>query len=401
MAEQMYYCEKCNRTMAAEQFYTSNNLEKYPNDGKLNQCKKCLTMHVDNWNPDTYLWILQEIDVPYVPDEWNKLLAKYGQDKRKLTGLSILGRYLSKMKLKQYNIYRWEHTEHLQNIANKKIEETMLRSGYDREQIDEALMKATFTVPEGELTAPVIVSNDPVDDLAADFTIGQQVEDSLVSDLTDEDRTYLCLKWGKTYRPDEWVRLEELYMQMINSYDIQAAGDINTLKLACKSSLKANQLLDLGDIDGAQKATKMYEAMMKAGKWTAQQHDETTDAIDSIGELVAICERDGFIPKYFVEGPKDKADRVLQDMQKYTKDLIENESGLSIMMERALKQIDDEEARIKAAAEAGDDADEEAMFNYDKPVFELEDYEEFKEFGAELSAEDEEYMLSLLEGDEE
>ena len=401
MAEQMYYCEKCNRTMAAEQFYTSNNLEKYPNDGKLNQCKKCLTMHVDNWNPDTYLWILQEIDVPYVPEEWNKLLAKYGQDKRKLTGLSILGRYLSKMKLKQYNIYRWEHTEHLQNIANKKIEETMLRSGYDREQIDEALMKATFTVPEGELTAPVIVSNDPVDDLAADFTIGQQVEDSLVSDLTDEDRTYLCLKWGKTYRPDEWVRLEELYMQMINSYDIQAAGDINTLKLACKSSLKANQLLDLGDIDGAQKATKMYETMMKAGKWTAQQHDEATDAIDSIGELVAICERDGFIPKYFVEGPKDKADRVLQDMQKYTKDLIENESGLSIMMERALKQIDDEEARIKAAAEAGDDADEEAMFNYDKPVFELEDYEEFKEFGAELSAEDEEYMLSLLEGDEE
>ena len=401
MAEQMYYCEKCNRTMAAEQFYTSNNLEKYPNDGKLNQCKKCLTMHVDNWNPDTYLWILQEIDVPYVPEEWNKLLAKYGQDKRKLTGLSILGRYLSKMKLKQYNIYRWEHTEHLQNIANKKIEETMLRSGYDREQIDEALMKATFTVPEGELTAPVIVSNDPVDDLAADFTIGQQVEDSLVSDLTDEDRTYLCLKWGKTYRPDEWVRLEELYVQMINSYDIQAAGDINTLKLACKSSLKANQLLDLGDIDGAQKATKMYETMMKAGKWTAQQHDETTDAIDSIGELVAICERDGFIPKYFVEGPKDKADRVLQDMQKYTKDLIENESGLSIMMERALKQIEDEEARIKAAAEAGDDADEEAMFNYDKPVFELEDYEEFKEFGAELSAEDEEYMLSLLEGDEE
>ena len=401
MAEQMYYCEKCNRTMAAEQFYTSNNLEKYPNDGKLTQCKKCLTMHVDNWNPDTYLWILQEIDVPYVPEEWNKLLAKYGQDRRKMTGLTILGRYLSKMKLKQFQDYRWEHTEHLQAIANKKIEETMKRSGYDREQIDEAIMKASFTVPEGELTAPVVVSNDTMDDLAADFTIGQQVENELVSDLTDEDRTYLCLKWGKTYRPDEWVRLEELYIQMTNSYDIQAAGDINTLKLACKTSLKANQLLDLGDIDGAQKATKMYESMMKAGKWTAQERDSDSDAIDSIGELVAICEREGFIPKFFTEGPKDKADRVLQDMQKYTRDLIENESGLSIMMERALKQIDDEEARIKAAAEAGEDADEEAMFNYDKPVFELEDYEEFKEFGEELSVEDEEYMLSLLEGAED
>ena len=399
MAE--YYCEKCNKTMNADQFYTSNNLEKYPSDGKLTQCKKCLTMHVDNWEPNTYLWILQEIDVPYVPDEWNKLLAKYGQDRKKLTGLSILGRYLSKMKLKQYQDYRWEHTEHLQKIANKKIEEAMLRSGYDREQIDEAIDKATFSAP----TAPPPLEpsfEDSFNGPSADFSFGQQIEDTMVADLTDEDRTYLCIKWGKTYRPDEWVRLEELYEQMINSYDIQSAGDLNTLKLACKSSLKANQLLDIGDIDGAQKAGKMYDSFMKAGKWTAQQNKEDgNDAVDSIGELVAICERDGFIPKYYTEGPKDKADRVLQDMQKYTKDLIENESGLSIMMERAVKQIDEEEARIKAAAEAGDDADEEAMFNYEKPVFDLEDYSEFKDFEAELSEEDEAYMMALLEGEEE
>lgn len=57
-------------------------------------------MHVDNWNPDTYLWILQEADVPYVPDEWNKLMEKYGRDPQSMTGMTILGRYLSKMKLK-------------------------------------------------------------------------------------------------------------------------------------------------------------------------------------------------------------------------------------------------------------------------------------------------------------
>ena len=58
MADKSYYCEKCNRTMSEENFYSSNNLEKYPSDGKLNQCKKCLTMHLDNWDPETYLWIL-------------------------------------------------------------------------------------------------------------------------------------------------------------------------------------------------------------------------------------------------------------------------------------------------------------------------------------------------------
>lgn len=397
MAE--YYCKKCNRTMGAEQFYTSNDLEKYPNDGKLDICKKCITMHVDNWNADTYLWILKEIDVPYVPEEWNRLLITYGKNREKLTGMSILGRYLSKMKLKQYKEYRWKDTQHLQDVANKKMEEAMKRQGYDRAQIDEAIDKATVGLPEGDILPPPPQPEELHDPTP---TYAQQVEDEMVSDLTEEDRKYLCIKWGKSYRPDEWIRLEELYQQMINSYDIQTAGDLNTLKLACKSSLKANQLLDIGDIDGAQKAGKMYDSFMKSGKWTAQQNKtEDTEIIDSVGELVALCERDGFIPKYYVDQPKDKVDRVLQDLQKYTKDLIENENGLSIMMERANTQIKEEDARIAAAAQMGENADEEEMFNYDKAVFELEDYSEFKDFETDLEKHDEQYLTSLLEQEDD
>lgn len=33
--KKLYYCEKCNKTMGGDQFYTSNNLEKYKEDGKL------------------------------------------------------------------------------------------------------------------------------------------------------------------------------------------------------------------------------------------------------------------------------------------------------------------------------------------------------------------------------
>jgi hypothetical protein len=32
--------------------------------------------------------------------------------------------------------------------------------------------------------------------------------DDFTDDLTEEDRTYLRLKWGKTYKPEEWIRLE-------------------------------------------------------------------------------------------------------------------------------------------------------------------------------------------------
>ena len=58
---------------------------------------------------------------------------------------------------------------------------------------------------------------------------------------------------------------------MTESYDIQGAGHEDILKMVCKTSLKANQLLDIGDVDGAQKMVKMYDSLMKSGKfklWT-------------------------------------------------------------------------------------------------------------------------------------
>ena len=50
--------------------------------------------------------------------------------------------------------------------------------------------------------------------------VTEDVSEEIQNDLTDEDKTYLRLKWGKTYKPEEWVRLEQLYEEMMSSYDI-------------------------------------------------------------------------------------------------------------------------------------------------------------------------------------
>ena len=391
-----YYCEKCNKTMKADQFYGSNNLAKYP-EGKLKQCKQCITMHVNNFDPDTYLWILQECDVPYVPEEWNKLLLSYGQDRSKLTGMTILGRYLSKMKLKQYKDYRWEHNQHLQDIANKKIEETMLRQGYDRVQIDEAINKATITLPEGEIAEPVYAAPAlPVDETEDYFATQAGAADDFVDDLTDEDRTYLRLKWGKTYKPEEWIRLEQLYEEMMASYDIQGAGHIDTLKLVCKTSLKANQLIDIGDIEGFQKMQKAYDSLMKAGKFTAAQNKaESGEYVDSISELVELCEKQGYIERFYVDDPNDKVDATIKDMQRYTKTLIEEETNLSNLIEQAIKQ------NLKEDESATEDSDEIIFDDIDEVERELsdEDFAEFSDFVSD-DAEADQDLLHLLEGDQ-
>ena len=405
MAES-FYCEKCNRTMNADQFYGSNNTDKYP-EGKLHKCKKCTTMHVDNFNPDSYLWILQECDVPYVPEEWNKLLASYGKDRSKLTGTTIVGRYLSKMKLKQFRDYRWKDTEFLQEVANKKIEETMKRQGYEAAEIAQALATASVPIPQGEIEIPVYkdTNDNPFlssgDDYFAEQSGGA---DDFVDDLTEEDRTYLRLKWGKTYKPEEWIRLEQLYEEMMASYDVQGAGHIDTLKLVCKTSLKANQLIDIGDIEGFQKMSKVYDSLMKSGKFTAAQNKaESGEFIDSIGELVALCEREGFIPRYYIDEPNDKVDRTLQDLQSYTRDLINEETNLSAMIEHALREIEkDKENESKLESDDGTD-DEEAfessLFADDaEKVLQDEDFTEFADFEEELEEDDEAFLKSILGG---
>ena len=378
--KEQYYCKKCNRTMAAEQFYGSNNREKYP-EGKLDTCKKCVTMHVDNWNPETYVWILQECDVPYVPKEWTKLMATYANNPEKLTGMTILGKYLSKMKLKQYKDYRYKDTDFLQELEDSKLEQTMKRQGYGMAEITAAIEDSHNGV--NAVLPPPPPPSQNIQFPTEDYFAIQAGEDDFDDDLTDEDKTYLRLKWGKAYRPEEWVKLEQLYEEMMNSYDIQGAGHIDNLKLLCKTSLKANQLIDMGDVEGFQKMSKVYDSLMKSGKFTAAQNKaEDGEEINSIGELVSICEKQGFIPKYYTDGPQDKADRVIEDLKKYTKDLVSNETNLDTMFESAQRQIEEEQERIANAAEAGENnaEEEDKLFDYDAYELTDKDYEDMSDF---------------------
>ena len=393
--ENVYYCEKCNKTMGGDQFYSSNNLEKYPNEGKLNQCKKCITMHVDNWNPDTYLWILQEIDVPYIPEEWNKLMATYAKDKSKLTGLSIIGRYLSKMKLKQFKDYRWKDNEFLQELNNSKIEQTMKRQGYDAQQIAQAINKATFDIPTEELAEPVYQPIEENEESQEDYFAQQSgLDNDFDDDLTEEDRLYLRLKWGKTYKPEEWIRLEQLYKEMMDSYDIQSAGHVDTLKLICKTSLKANQLIDIGDIEGFQKMSKVYDSLMKSGKFTAAQNkSESGEFIDSISELVELCEKEGFIPRYYTETPMDKVDETLADLKGYTRSLVIEEMNLGNLIENAVKEMARQESK-EEDEDTEDDLDIEEI-----EALKDEDFEDYNKFLDEEISADFDLMSSIGQED--
>lgn len=395
------YCEKCKKVMNEKNFYQSHNKEKYPNNGRLNQCKPCMTMHLNNWDPATFLWILQEIDIPYVPNVWNNLMQKYASDSEKINSNAILGKYIATMKLNQWRKYRWADSDVLQELENAKAEQAMRRQGYDEVTIAKTLEQGKIpevvAPPPAEMFAAV-GSTDPLN-ANPQFT---PEEPEYVDELTDEDRVYLKIKWGRMYKPEEWIQLETLYTQMKESYDIQTAGHEDTLKLLCKTSLKANQLIDLGDVEGFQKMSKVYDSLMKSGKFTAAQNkSESGEFVDSISELVALCEEQGFIARYYTDGPQDKVDRTLEDLKSYTRTLVTEEMNLGNLIESAIKQINVEKEKV----EDEDIDDEEALFEDNlfaegAEGIDVEDIEEWNELEAAMGLEDEKYMDDLLGGDD-
>ncbi len=425
-----FRCEKCGRTLKGVNFYNS---AKYAS-GKMPICKKCATMNVDCWDPSTFLWILQECDRPYVPEEWNKTVMAEQQKGREITGLLIIGKYLSKMHLGQWGKYRWADTEGLQQIAEKRIREAMERQGYSQTDITKVVEEGHFDLPDKPMEIPAdidstrgdveeylrnrklpekvgmttkdgkqigsvplgpMVNGKPAfDDPSADFydeSAREPVDDPIVASLTDDDKTYLRLKWGKDYTPFEWVALEKLYQEMMDSYDIQAAGHLDNLKLLCKTSLKCNQLIDINDVEGYQKMSRVYDTLMKNGHFTAAQQKETTEGVvDSVGELVAMCEKDAFIPRYYVEKPADKVDQVIFDLQQYTKNLITEELGMGNLLENALKKLYEEHNLLdKTATDGETTSEEDLLLQYeDHDKLNDDDYLEFQEVESQWAAAD-------------
>ncbi len=365
IADGQAYCSKCRRIMDSKNFY------KYKDGTYMEQCKKCITMHIDNYNPETYLWIIEKLDIPYVPSEWDVLRDRaYAKNPLKMTGMSVIGKYISKMKLNQWNKFSWADSEELQKkddlkraLKGQEVRERDammedIKGKYERGEICEAEYK-TYITPELQQQEIINMSEAAAASLSSQDTYlseEQVLGDSL--DLTSDDQIYLAMKWGRFYRPSQWIELEKKYIEMTKSFDIQDSDTEGTLILICKTYLKMNEALDSGDVDGFNKLSRTYDTLRKSAKFTAAQNkEEKGEYVDSVGELVAICEKDGFIPRLVVDVPQDKLDATLKDMNNYVYNLVTKDLGFGQQIEDALKKIQIQKEMEEDEAKLGDDND--------------------------------------------
>lgn len=393
-------CSKCGREKPEKEFF------KMKTGVRADMCKVCLTMHIDNRKIDTFLWILEMFDVPYIEKKWVEMSNKiYLKDPAKFGPGSVIGQYLRSMNMAQYKEYGYADSDKL-NFADKKIdqeaaarrEQQGINEEYEQDLLDKLESGEISQAEYDTLTRTNVVGETPTPTFVTPFIDFSLDENEIAAQLSQEEMQYLMLKWGGHYKPSEWVAMEEMYNRYAGEFELNVDRE-ETLKKMCRTSVKMDQSLDIGDVS----AYKAYSAVMKdlrtSGKFTeAQNKEDKVRYLDSIGELVALCEKEGGIIEQYKfdpdEYPQDKVDFTLKDLKAYTYNLVTNELGLGDLIESYIKKLEESE-------KADDDLDMGLVTSAeDEHKLELTDEEayEFQDWLESDIERDAELLLETLGG---
>jgi len=162
--------------------------------------------------------------------------------------------------------------------------------------------------------------------------------DVLPEDLSKGDITYLRNRWGSDYTPKELIGLERNYVSLIKNSDPNDPVKADLIKKISKISHLMDKALDEGSSGDWKDLGNLYDKLVKTADLSVKK--ESNETIDSISEIVAICESTGFIQlDDHIKYDEDKVDLTINNMQEYTKDLVVSETGLTKIVKNTLEEM--------------------------------------------------------------
>jgi hypothetical protein len=268
------------------------------------------------------------------------------------------------MRLSQFKGHTWADTDRFVQEHRELLEKEEIKRQEENQKYKEALIEQGRTEEE----AIQIMKEQEEEEGFKDFDFGTM--------LTKNERIAMTIKWGKAYEEEDWIKMEKMYQEMEESYDISTASHRDYLIKICKTSLKMDKAMDIDDIDGFTKLSKTYDTLMKSAKFQPSQSKEKDDGGMAICEMFAIAEKEkGIIDKYtgWVDAPLDIIDITVRDMQKYVENLVKNELNLGSQIESAIKLMELQMAEDKSLDDLAEDEFEV------EDTMTLENYEDFSQ----------------------
>lgn len=316
------FCPTCRKTLDEKNFFKTRRTDKHP-AGILPECKTCISLKVDDTDVLTFLPYLKEIDLPYMPGKWRELVQK-----KPAGGASILGKYVSMMRMNQYKKYFWRDTENLVEEERSALMAAFRQDEMSETEAEQAVER-TQSLSDIQGVQMRTMTNTP----PAAAMYGLTPETSKYG-LTQEEIDEYKLRWGEDYSEDQFLQLEQLFSDMCDAYLIQDPIAISNAKMICKLTVKMNRFLDIDDVESSSKISRQLDTFIKTANLAPVQQKDRQQTTFAISQLAFLVEREGgFIPEFYIEQPNDKIDQILADMQSYTEHLVRGESNIAEMVE--------------------------------------------------------------------
>lgn len=354
-------CPVCGAVKVAKDFYGVREAKR---GSKFHgACRACVgRMIADVRDPVEMESACRDFNVPYCDKLWRMSYNKAVEKGDSLSGDALLGRYMRLINMRQYNRFGTyadqdglrqylddRHPEPVEYVEAPDIHEAEAAALAAKEaetRAAQAAKKAEALEAEAQAKAREKEEKAKADAMELERmrqdTAGRH-EQAIYDSLTPDDINMLVRKWGGDFLPSEWVKMEDLYNKYVNEYDMNIDRE-QALIAICKTTVKMDAALVQGNVADYQKLASVLKDLRTSAKFTESQKVEKKRFIDSVGELVAFCEKEGgAIPQYGDPDayPEDVVDFTLNDLKSYTYNLVANELGLGAMIESYIKKLED------------------------------------------------------------
>lgn len=158
--------------------------------------------------------------------------------------------------------------------------------------------------------------------------------------LSHEDLKALHEKWGSEYTEDQLRRFEQLYNDIDKTQSIITAIQRDNARKMCMLSYQIEKAIWDEDQKGSDVKSLIaaYDQLAKSSDFTPKSAKNAGD-FDSVGELCAFLEKRGFKNKFYDWVPRDEVDKVMMNLQKYTKRIIVGETNIAEELNEKLDAI--------------------------------------------------------------
>lgn len=172
------------------------------------------------------------------------------------------------------------------------------------------------------------------------------------------------IKWGDGYSFDEYIQLENLLTSTLRANDITNPMQIDAIKKACKISVQLDRAIQEGDGKSIKDLSTSYASFTKTAQIDEVITAANNDVISTVADLADYIEKCGGQYHYYDNVSRDVVDKTIADLKQYIKTLVQDATGLDVMLENITENYQTSVEKDAAATAASTTSISDLIANY-------------------------------------